>query len=291
MLSLIHARRTILQCEIINAFSLDVVRMSNSTDLGYKDVHLAICRYDLAGTLGWQDVKQRYRRSKLGPFWLTISMGVMIGALGLVFGGIFNTPMREFLPFLAIGIILWVYISTVINEGCTAFISSDAIIKQLPLPLFLHVMRVIWRNAVILAHNVVIIPVLFLVFLKPLELVAFLAIPGLLLSTLTLAWVALLAGVLCTRYRDLTQIVASVLQIAFYLTPIIWMPGLLSGRRSFFFLEMNPFYHLIEVVRAPLLGSAPTLTNWVVSAALALVGWIITLWLHGKYKNRISYWL
>ncbi|MDP4589678.1 MAG: ABC transporter permease, partial [Burkholderiaceae bacterium] len=153
------------------------------------------------------------------------------------------------------------------------------------------VMRVIWRNAVILAHNVVIIPILFLVFLKPLGLVAFLAIPGLLLSTLTLAWVALLAGVLCTRYRDLTQIVASVLQIAFYITPIIWMPSLLSGRRSFVFLEMNPFYHLIEVVRAPLLGSAPTMTNWAVSIGLAVVGWIVTLWVYGKYKNRISYWL
>jgi ABC-type polysaccharide/polyol phosphate export permease len=265
--------------------------MSKSTESGYEDVQLAIRRFDLAGTLGWQDVKQRYRRSKLGPFWLTISMGVMIGALGAVFGGIFNTPMREFLPFLAIGIILWVYISTVISEGCTAFISSDAIIKQLPLPLFLHVLRVIWRNAVILAHNVVIIPILFLLFFKPLELVAFLAIPGLLLSTLTLAWVALLAGVLCTRYRDLTQIVVSVLQIAFYMTPIIWMPSLLSGRRSFVFLEMNPFYHLIEVVRAPLLGSAPTMTNWAVSIGLAVVGWIVTLWVYGKYKNRISYWL
>lgn len=265
--------------------------MSVSTESATHDVAKALQRADLAGTLGWQDVKQRYRRSKLGPFWLTISMGVLIGALGLVFGTIFKTPMREFLPFLAIGIILWTYISTVINEGCTAFISSDAVIKQLPLPMFLHVMRVIWRNLVILAHNLVIIPLLFLMFLRPLDFVALLAIPGLVLSTLTLAWVALLAGVLCTRYRDLSQIVASVLQIAFYVTPIIWMPSMVSGRQGFFFLDINPFYHLIEVVRAPLLGTVPTLTNWLVSMGMVIIGWAITLVVYGKYKNRISYWL
>jgi len=265
--------------------------MSASSPTAVRDVAKAIGRADLAGMLGWQDVKQRYRRSKLGPFWLTISMGVLIGALGFVFGRIFNSPLHEFLPFLAAGIILWTYISTVINEGCTAFISSDAVIKQLPLPMFLHIMRVIWRNLVILAHNIVIIPVLFLVFLRPLELVALLAIPGLILTTLTLAWVALLAGVLCTRYRDLSQMVASVLQITFYVTPIIWMPSMLSGRREFIFLDINPFYHLIEVVRAPILGVAPTLTNWLVSIGISLVGWVITLAVYGKYRSRISYWL
>jgi len=265
--------------------------MSASSPTAVRDVAKAIGRADLAGMLGWQDVKQRYRRSKLGPFWLTISMGVLIGALGFVFGRIFNSPLHEFLPFLAAGIILWTYISTVINEGCTAFINSDAVIKQLPLPMFLHIMRVIWRNLVILAHNIVIIPVLFLVFLRPLELVALLAIPGLILTTLTLAWVALLAGVLCTRYRDLSQMVASVLQITFYVTPIIWMPSMLSGRREFIFLDINPFYHLIEVVRAPILGVAPTLTNWLVSIGISLVGWLITLAVYGKYRSRISYWL
>lgn len=265
--------------------------MSNSSTHGVLDIAKSLKRADLAGTLGWQDVKQRYRRSKLGPFWLTISMGVLIGALGLVFGGIFNTPMRDFLPFLAIGIILWTYISTVINEGCVAFVSSEAAIKQLPLPMFLHVIRVIWRNVVILGHNVVIIPVVFLVFLRPVEWTIVLAIPGLVLTTLTLAWIALLAGVLCTRYRDLSQIVASVLQIAFYVTPIIWMPSMLSGRRGFIFLDINPFYHLVEVIRAPILGTVPSATNWLVSIAMVVVGWTITLLVYGKYKNRISYWL
>ena len=245
----------------------------------------------MAGTLGWQDVKQRYRRSKLGPFWLTISMAVLIGTIGLVFGSIFKAPMSEFLPFLALGIILWTFVASVINEGCTEFVNAESVIKQLPLPWFLHSLRVIWRNAIILAHNLVILPVLFLLFLKPVGWVSLLAIPGFALATLSLAWMALLVGIVCTRYRDLAQIVASVLQIAFYLTPIIWMPSLLSGRASTLFLNTNPFYHLLEVVRTPILGSAPSLLSWGVCLAMAVVGWTFTIFMFGRYRDRMSYWL
>ena len=255
------------------------------------DVGLALRKGDLAVALGWQDIKQRYRRSKVGPFWLTISMGVLIGALGLVFGGVFNTPMNELLPFLAIGIILWTFISTTINEGCLAFVSSEAIIKQLPIPLFVHVMRVIWRNLIILAHNVVIIPLIFLFFLKPVSWTSLLVIPGLIISSLVLCWVAFLFSIICTRFRDMTQIVASILQVVFYITPIIWMPSLISGSRSFFFVDLNPLFHLIEIIRAPMLGYAPSSLNWIASISMAIIGWISTLVIYGKYRNRISYWL
>src|SRR3546814_9209460 len=75
--------------------------------LALVDVAKTTKRYTLVGMLGWQDVRQRYRRSALGPFWLTISMGVMIATIGVVFGSIFKTPMVEFFPFLSLGLILW----------------------------------------------------------------------------------------------------------------------------------------------------------------------------------------
>ena len=266
--------------------------MLNFLFVAFRDVFYGIKRADLAGTLGWQDVKQRYRRSILGPFWLTISMGVLIGTLGLVFGSIFNIPMVEFLPFLTIGYMLWVYISTVINEGCMAFISADSIIKQLPLPMSLHVFRVVWRNQIILAHNAVIIPLVFLTSLRTIEWISLLAIIGLAINVIILAWVAILAGVTSTRYRDLPQIIASVLQIAFYITPIVWMPSqLINAQRGFLLLEINPFFHMIEVVRAPLLGHAPSLLSWLVVVSLAVFGWLFTLLIYGRYRNRISYWL
>lgn len=251
----------------------------------------AIKRSSLIATLGWHDIRGRYRRSALGPFWLTISMGVMIASIGLVFGQIFKTPMSDYLPFLAAGIILWAFITGTITEGCTGFIDAEGIIKQLPIPLFVHILRVLWRNALILAHNILILPLVLLVMGKGLSVAAFWAIPGVLLVMLCLSWIAFLFAILCARYRDLPQIVGSVLQVSFYLTPIIWMPSLLPDRVGVVFLELNPFYHLLALIRGPLLGQVPNLTNWIVVASITLFGWLFTVFVFSRLHKRVAYWL
>lgn len=255
------------------------------------DISAALKRHHLVGVLGWQDVRQRYRRSALGPFWITIGMGIMIGTIGVVFGQIFKSPMHDFFPFLTVGTIVWGFMSAVISEGSTGFIAAEAIVKQLPIPLFVHMLRLVWRNLLILAHNIVIFPLVLIAVGKPLAWVALLVFPGMLLTIVNLLWIALILGVLCARYRDLPQIVTSALQVVFYLTPIMWMPKLLPQRAGVYLLDANPFYHMLEIVRAPLLGQVPSTTNWVVSVAMALIGWTAAVLVFGRYKNRIAYWL
>lgn len=245
----------------------------------------------LVGMMGWQDIRNRYKRSALGPFWLTISMSIMVGMMGVLFSKIFNTSLKEFLPYLSIGMILWGYISNSITEGCQSFVAGQSIIKQLPLPIFLHVARMLWRNMIILAHNIVIVPIVFLIVHYPLSWMMLISIPGYCLLLLNLSWIVLLLAILCARYRDLQQMINSVLQIAFYLTPIMWMPNKLSGRTSLYLVNSNPVYHLINIVRAPLLGSFPTLLNWIVSLVLAVIGWAFTLLVYSYAKRRIAYWL
>ncbi len=256
-----------------------------------KQILSSFERLSLVATLGWHDIQGRYRRSAIGPFWLTISMGVMIASIGVVFGQIFNSPMDEYLPFLAAGIILWAFVTGTINEGCTGFIDAEGMIKQLPIPLFVHILRVLWRNLLILAHNILIFPLVLLAMGKGIGLEALLAIPGLLLVSMCLSWVALLFAVLCARYRDLAQIVASMLQVAFYLTPIIWMPSLLPDRMGATFLQLNPFFHLLELIRAPLLGVVPSLTSWLVVLMITVVGWGFTLFVFSRVRHRVAYWL
>jgi lipopolysaccharide transport system permease protein len=262
---------------------------SNASAVG--SIAAGLAQWPLAATLGWQDIKQRYRRSKVGPFWLTISMGVMIASIGIVFGQIFNSPMKEYLPFLAAGIIFWGFISCVINDGCLGFVAAENIIKQLPIPLFVHILRVVWRNVLTMLHNLVILPVVMLVLGVPITPLMLLAIPGAALVVINLTWMALLLGVVCTRYRDMPNIIASILQVAFYLTPIIWMPNLLPARASLLLLDTNPFYHLLEIVRAPLLGQLPDSLSWVVALGMALVGWLFTIKVFGRYQHRLAYWL
>jgi len=258
---------------------------------GATEIAGALENYYVAAVFGWQDVAQRYRRSRVGAFWLTISVGVMIVTLSFLFGALFRVPLQEFLPFIATGLILWTFISTVINEGCTAFIDASGMILQVRLKLFTHVLRVIWRNVIIFGHNIIVVPLVMLAVQLPPSPVALLALPGFVILLLNLGWIALLLATLCARYRDITQAVQNLMQIAFFVTPIIWMPHSVSERVPEAFLNLNPFYHLITIVREPLLGHAPSALNWFAALTLAVVGWIVTLIFFGRFGKRVAYWL
>src|SRR5690606_1281174 len=103
--------------------------------------------------MGWAEIRQRYSRSKIGPFWLTISMGILIIALGLVYGTLFKADLKSYLPMLAVGFVFWAFISTTINDGCNAYVASAAYIRQVPLPKGIFIFQNLWRNFIILAHN------------------------------------------------------------------------------------------------------------------------------------------
>ena len=191
----------------------------------------ARARY-LWGLLGWQDIRRRYRRSILGPFWLTISMGILVAALGALYGTLLNVEIAVYVPFLALGFVIWTLISAVITEGCTAFISAESIVKQTNLPLSVHVYRMVWRNFLILCHNAAIFVVVAVVFAIWPGWTGLLALPGLVFLCLNAIWVGLLLGIVSARFRDVPPIVASVVRILFFVTPIIWMPELMPAPRA-----------------------------------------------------------
>lgn len=270
---------------------LVIAEPTKGAKVALRDIYEALSKYRLALIFGWQDVAQRYRRSRVGAFWLTLNMAVFIGALGLIFGTLFQSEMREFLPYLCAGIITWGFISTSLSEGCTTFTASDGIILQVRMPLFTHILRAIWRNAIIFAHNIVIFPILILILGKMITFNVLWAIPGFLIICMNLAWMMLILAILCARFRDMTQVLTNILQVMFYATPIMWMVKILPGHVSHLFIELNPFYHLIELVRAPLLGNAPTMMDWGYAVALAIVGWMIAIAFFGRYRWRVAYWL
>lgn len=256
-----------------------------------QDIKEAIVNFRLALIFGWQDVAQRYRRSRLGAFWLTLNMAVFICAVGLIFGTLFQSEMRDFLPYLCVGVIVWGMISTSLSEGCTTFSSSEGIILQVKMPLFTHVMRTLWRNIIIFGHNIVIFPILMLILGRGIGISALWAIPGFILLCLNLAWMMLILAIICARYRDMTQVVMNILQVMFYATPIMWMVKILPDHVPQAFIQLNPFYHFIELIRAPLFGGAPTLLNWTVCLILLIAGWASAIAFFGKYRWRVAYWL
>lgn len=258
---------------------------------GLTDILNSFRKSGLIRMLGRQDMVLRYRRSKFGPFWITISMGIQILTLGLVFGQLFGASIHKFLPFLAIGVILWSYITAIVSEGCTAFISASGLITQLDLPIAFHFFRLVWRSFLFLMHNAVIIPLVLLAMLYPVSWICLLSIPGFLLLTINISWMGMITGIFCTRFRDFPQLIASILQIFFYVTPIMWMPELMPQRASRIILDLNPFHHLISIVRDPIIGVVPASESYQICCIMAVIGWAAAAMLLGRCRDRIAYWL
>ncbi len=245
--------------------------------------------YELWIRLGWKDVLYRYQRSLLGPLWITISMGVLIGALGILYASLFKINLQTYLPFLTVGFVIWQTVSGILLDGCNSFISAEGIIKQIKLPLSTHIYRLLWKNLLTLGHNSIVVVIVMLYFEVSVGLHTLFLFFGILLLIINGLWCALLLGLLCARYRDLNPTVSSLIQLSFFVTPIIWDPSLLPDRK--FILLYNPFYHFIESIRAPILGIEVNLETWLILISITLVGWCITIPIAAKMHRKLVYWL
>jgi ABC-type polysaccharide/polyol phosphate export permease len=240
--------------------------------------------------LGLSDIRQRYQRSRIGQFWITLSMLVTIAVLGVVYSYLFRLPIQEYLPFLAMGIIVWGLISAFVTEACQTFTGAEGYLRQAPMAKSVFVHRMLVRNLVIFAHNIAIIPLLYLAFGIFPGWPLLLAPVGLVLVTVNGFWVGLLLGTLCARFRDLPQIVGSLMQIAFFITPVMWRPDQLPNDVSWL-MVMNPLASLLSVVRDPLLGIVPDTSSYFVASGTTVAGLLIAVPFFARFRARIIYWL
>jgi ABC-type polysaccharide/polyol phosphate export permease len=247
------------------------------------------CR-DLWLALGMQDIRQRYRRSLLGPFWLTISMAVMIGAMGPLYGALFKYDPRTFIPHLALGLIIWGFIAGQIGDFGETFSNSTNYLRQMKLPLSMFVFRVMWRHTIILGHNILVFVIVWAVL--PVHLnSSLLVLPiSMFLVLANLFWMGCMTSIFCTRYRDMHPVIGNLVQVMFFVTPIIWKAEQLSPERQHL-IHLNPFFYLLELLREPLLGVMPAPEIWIRATIMAVVGLALALFMLGKLRHRVTYWL
>ena len=257
--------------------------------MAIDDVRGAFAMWRLAFVLAWLDIKLRYRGSLLGPFWLTLSTGVMVGALGVLYAELFKQDVHKYLPFLALSLVLWNFLSALVMEACTCITQSESLIRSARIPYTLHAMRSVIRNILVLGHNIVVIVVVFAVFHSWPGGGVLAAVPALLLWTIDALALSLLLGAVCARFRDVPPIVGSVMQIAFFVSAIIWTPSQVGGQ--VLWLQLNPFFALMQIVRGPLLGELPlpltyaSALGW--SALILAVSWLA----FSRARGRLAFWM
>ena len=281
--------RSLTEFPFASPSAIAITPLSSRSKLAVRDIEQGVREWRLWLTMAWNDIRMRYRRSVLGPFWITLSMGFSILMMGLLYGNLFKLDMRSYVPHLTLGLLIWSFLQGVVNEGCLAFIASENFIKQTRLPYSTYVYRTVWRNLIILGHNAIVYLVVAVIFGIVPTFNTLLFVPGIAIVLLNAAWVTLLLGMICTRFRDIPQLIMSILQVVFFVTPIMWTPQLLGSRM--FLVQFNPAFHTVEMIRAPLLGEAPTALNWYFMLGMTLVGCLGTFVMFRWYRNRISYWL
>lgn len=234
-----------------------------------------------------QDIRARYRGSLLGPLWLVLNLGILIGGLSIIYGTVFQMPLKTYVPYITAGFMAWWFISGCLTESCSAFITNSQLIANQPLPLGIYVLRVIARQVLLFAHNFIVLVVVAAVFLIRPNAQLLLFVPGFLLVLALLLTLGVFLAIVCARYRDIPHTVTNLLQISMFITPIMFMKDMLGSRSRL--ATWNPFYHMVDAIRAPLLGEAPDASTWVFLIVANVASLALTLWLMKRAGHRVPY--
>lgn len=257
--------------------------------LAMRDIREASELWQLCWTLAWLDIKLRYRGSVLGPFWLTLSTALMIGSMGVIYATLFHMQVHDYMSFLALSLVLWGFMGGLVTEACTGYTSAEAAIRSMRVPYTLYAARTVIRNVLILAHNIVVVVAVDLLLSSVPGWTALLALPGFALWLVDGIAAGLLLGAMCARFRDIPPIVASLMQMAFFVSAVIWKPAQLGDHE--WLLAFNPLFTLLEVVRAPLLNQVPSAATYASAllSSLALCGaaWLLFV----RVRGRIAFWV
>lgn len=232
------------------------------------------------------DTAAHYRRSILGPFWIAINMMVMVGAMGFVYGYLFNMTLDTYIPYVATGFLAWNLISNFFIEGARIFTANATIIKNISVPLPFFAFKSVMQQMIAFFHQLIIIVPIYILFPANFTLYIVLILPALLILFIDGVAIAIIFGMICCRFRDMPNMISNILQFCFFLTPVFWPASSISKA---YIVQSNPFFHFIEIVRAPLIGHAPTGLNWMVSGAGSLLLVIVAGLVFVRYRWRVAY--
>lgn len=255
----------------------------------WRDVSGGVANRSVWMALGWNDVQGRYNRSKLGIFWASLSMLIFVSALGPIYSRLFEVNAEQFVLHLMLGLIVWNFLQGVIMDSGREYVNGVHYLVSFQLSYFTLLMRVVWRNIVVLGYQFLVFILFAVVLGVELRMSWFIVPLALLIITLNALWMGVVMSVLATRFRDLSELMNNVLRLAFFITPIMWMPNLKPELKVV--ADLNPFFHLIELFRSPLLQGSIDLNNWLVSLLIMVVGWFIAFPLFAIYRSRIAFWI
>jgi ABC-2 type transport system permease protein/lipopolysaccharide transport system permease protein len=255
----------------------------------FSDLKGGLVRSRLWTQFAVRDVRGRFSGAVLGSLWFIIMHSLIVLGLAVMYSKILGADIRVYLPYVAVGLTVWNIISGVITDGSGVFQGNAIYLKQVKLPYSFFLYRLNLKHLILFVYQSTVVVVMY-GFLKmwpePLML---LAIPAFLLVLVFLFAASLLAGILAARFRDFNGLIQSALRFAFFMTPIFWDARRLGDYA--WLMNYNPFYHFLEIVRAPLLGEIPSTLNYSAAIIMTILTILASILAFRFSVKKISYWI
>ena len=243
--------------------------------------------------LALSDLRSRWRRSFFGIFWSMLQpLGITL-LIAFIFSHFFKTDIKNYIPYIFSGIIIWDFITYSITGGAVSFIQADPYIKQCKTPLAIYTLRTVLTAWIVLmlasvpliGWTLIIMPENFgFCWLSTL-----LAFPVFFLIAWPLATSMAYIGV---RFRDLVPALALILQALWFISPVYFEEKVFRGGGLDMLVDYNPIYHLLQLVRAPLLhGEWPTIENYLYCFTTSIVCFILAIMLGRQNERKVIFYL
>jgi ABC-type polysaccharide/polyol phosphate export permease len=256
----------------------------------HRDVVNGLRLWRVWGYLAINDLRGKFARSSLGAAWIVVSFAIWAGGVGLIYARLFQLDTRTFVPFLTVGFALWGFITASFVESSSSFLGSAGYVKQFNLPKQVYIYRTLLAQIITLSFSLLVCLVVIAVFGHFSLTGLVLALPGLVLLIVAAAFHAFLSAYVTPYLRDFPHAMSSLMNVIFFVTPIIFPAKMLEERGLGAVYQFNPFYYLLEVVRHPLLtGSSPEPDIWGGALAYILVLALVVMPFCKRLDSRLVY--
>lgn len=257
---------------------------------GVADISRAVGLWRAWLLLAKQSIQSSYRRTVLGPFWISLQQLVFIFGIGFLYSQLFKVDSNRLLPVLGYGMLVWGLISTMFIQASTIFVSSAQAMASSTLPLAFYPLQAVATSVLTFLHSAAVMVVVPLGYQRfPTALAAVLTPLALAMIVVNGISVSLWLGVLGTRFRDIAAGMGMAIQLLMFLTPVFWDPEQLPGRH--WAVVVNPMAWPIQSFRDPLLGNSPDVLLWLLFAGATVVNVLLGIVTFSISRPRIRYWL
>lgn len=258
---------------------------------GIADIAAGLKRWPIWWTLTWQATRSQYRRTYLGPWWITLQQVIFVAGLSLLFGFLLKQDLKTFVPYVTVGFIAFTWMTGMLQGGATCIVDNGASIKTTPGPLSIYALKNFASNTIQFAHDSIVIVAVLIIFQVHVTWTIVLVPLALIIIAINGIAIGLWLGPVCARYRDVGQLVTSLTRILFFFTPVFWVTTDLGNAQIAALAGWNPLAYFLTFLRAPLLGEDLTIATIIGTISFTAANCLIALVHFGRTRDRLAYWL